>query len=381
MLISYVLVLHGSIKLMYLFSYKNFQVLLTSVFPMHFIIKSKLSDESSLTHSINDIELVRQIIVLTLKNLSIQDYLLKYNDKMSEIEIIPTTGSFLEQNVLDKVEKHKYIFWQEHCNKKSSMEKEDIIKIYHAYNSAIKMTLKIQPYKFYNEKITYTNINKLAQILINRFPELFNTEKFIIPDSACVVTPKCPFDDPEVIYKQLVLETKCFNLLTNIAPYSEYHFLITPKIAINNNDVTYKHDYRIESWEFLTTEQRIEAYKLCLEVSMILAYCSKQKTISFIHNGISAGQTVAHTHLHILTIPNKEKYLYKISNDLINFCRQKDKDNIEEKADYINFLKNKVGSILYQHRMANRSPVTFHLDVKQKNKQLKQTYKKIKLIN
>ncbi len=378
MLVSYVLALHGSIKLMYLFSYKNCRVLLTSIFSMHFIIKSNFSGKSSSTDSIKDIELVRQVIVLILRNLNIQNYLLKYNNKMSEIEVIPTTGNLLEQNVLDKVEKHHYIFWQELCATKINIEKEDLIKICHAYNSAIKMKLKIQPYNFYNEKTTYTNINTLAQILINQFPALFATEKFVVPDSVCVVSPKCPFDDPKVVYKQLVLETKYFNLLANTGAYSEYHFLITPKITINNNDVTYKHDYRIESWEFLTTEQRIEAYRLCVELSMILTCCYKQKTISFIHNGASAGQTVAHTHLHVLTMPNKEKYLYKIANDLINFCRHG--NNTEEKIDYINHLKNKVGSLLYQHRMANRSPITYHLDIKQKNKQLKYTHEKIRLI-
>lgn len=332
-----------------------------SEFEKHFMIKENISNESNKIDKLRNIELARKLVISILNKININNYLIKYNDQISEIEIIPVIGNALELNVLDKFKKHSYIFWKKLFKRKVTIDPNTILSIYRAYQESVGCSVQQEkaPYKFFKEQITYVNINKLIFLLTKRFPYLFNIEKLNIPNSLVVKFSACPFDDPKIVYNQLVLETNHFNLLANIGPYGKYHFLITPKISIDNH-YHHRHNYQVESWEFLDIHQKIEAYQLCLDLSEIIKHCTKLNSIFFLHNGASAGQTVPHTHVHVLTIPDQHEYVAKIAKDIINFNRNENDINL----DYVNKLRYEVGSILYQHRAMNRSPVTLLLSLK-----------------
>lgn len=349
-----------------LFAFDNYQVyLLNSQFFMHLMIKEIAVKNTINTKNFYKIELIRKFLILVLRDLGLNNYLLKYNNDLTQIEIIPNFGELSELNVIDKFKKHCYIFWNQYSQQKLSLNICNIDKLHAAFRNIIQNgSGKIYPYKFFEQNIKYTKINCLSRVLAKKLPSLFAGRSLKIPDNLLINFSTCPFDNPNIVYSQLVLESKSFNILANTGAYSRYHFLITPKIIANNNSIQqYQHDCSVESWDFLVNEQIIEAYKLYLDLSMILSNYSRDKVIAFLHNGTSAGQTVAHTHLHVLTIPNKKEYFCKISEDIIELNRLDPNSANMKKIDYTKRLKQEIGSILYQHKMMNRSPVTFHLNL------------------
>jgi histidine triad (HIT) family protein len=113
----------------------------------------------------------------------------------------------------------------------------------------------------------------------------------------------CPFCNPEVIDAQRVTETERFNVLYSIRPVTEGNLLLVPK----------RHFTRFEE---LDEQEGAELLKLIEKTQSVFKkrygisdYMLLQK------NGRKAGQTVAHSHVHIIPCPDDIDYdrifLYK----------------------------------------------------------------------
>lgn len=120
--------------------------------------------------------------------------------------------------------------------------------------------------------------------------------------------PGCAFCNPAVINKQLVLDMGVFVIMINYQPYSgtKAHFLIVPN--------------HIEDWSNLTEMQNnilpkiLKALTLSIQVN---CHTSKKDILSYLVNGVNAGQTVPGSHLHIITRPQILSYLIDIGYQML----------------------------------------------------------------
>lgn len=120
--------------------------------------------------------------------------------------------------------------------------------------------------------------------------------------------PSCAFCIEDVVKKQLVLDVGHFLILVNYQPYmgTKAHFLIVPK--------------HIEDWSHLDQDQKDSLEKIVNAVTKsIQTHCgvSKKDILSHVQNGVTAGQTVSGSHLHLMTTPKFLPFLIDMEYQLI----------------------------------------------------------------
>jgi diadenosine tetraphosphate (Ap4A) HIT family hydrolase len=120
----------------------------------------------------------------------------------------------------------------------------------------------------------------------------------------------CAFCEEDVIRNQLVLDVGKLLLLVNFEPYAgaKAHFLILSK-------------EHIEDWSELGENERVILTWVAQGLRRsIMANCRVKETeiISFVQNGVQAGQTVPHSHMHVMTFPQYIPYLIDLYCKAIN---------------------------------------------------------------
>lgn len=136
-----------------------------------------------------------------------------------------------------------------------------------------------------NLYIRIANFLNKDKTLIKSIPETFNR-----------TLKSCAFCNKDTIKTQSLAITENFFILLNYAPFGgihdNAHFMIVPK----------KHS---EDWRSLNNKQLEEFYKISYALVNAIAEClkiPKHKTIGYLQNGLNTGQTVPHSHFHILHI-------------------------------------------------------------------------------
>ena len=131
--------------------------------------------------------------------------------------------------------------------------------------------------------------------------------EFAVPQEKTLKIATCPFCDPSVISQQAVYTGKRMNVICNAWPlHEEFHFLITPK-----------EERHIEDWQQLSKEELEEANRITAALfSTIRELSGPGEITTWISNGIEAGQTIPHTHRHVLKIPTRTSYYRTLINRL-----------------------------------------------------------------
>jgi diadenosine tetraphosphate (Ap4A) HIT family hydrolase len=110
---------------------------------------------------------------------------------------------------------------------------------------------------------------------------------------------KCAFCDPKVIQNQFVYKFGDFVCLYNFRPYTPgYHFMITPYLPLH-----------VENWQDFSLQDVLQIDQLAQAiVKSIKQESGQDDVVLFIQNGLAAGMTVPHSHMHVLLRPNKVHY-------------------------------------------------------------------------
>lgn len=132
---------------------------------------------------------------------------------------------------------------------------------------------------------------------------------------------KCAFCNPEVIQNQLVYKQGDFAVLYNFRPYTEgYHFMITPYLPLH-----------IEDWQNFSLEDVMHIDRLAQAlVREIKKDSGRDDVILFVQNGMAAGMTVPHGHMHVLLRPSK---LHLATQVLLEISKHKRKGLTSEEMD------------------------------------------------
>lgn len=122
-------------------------------------------------------------------------------------------------------------------------------------------------------------------------------------------TTACAFCNPKVIENQMMIHFGKVILLMCYAPYvgSKVHFLILPA----------RHR---EDWSDLEQEERYMIAKIVKHLTTsIQANCkiSQEEIITYVQNGIHAGQTIPHVHMHLLSTPALLPYLIDVYGQML----------------------------------------------------------------
>ncbi len=117
----------------------------------------------------------------------------------------------------------------------------------------------------------------------------------------------CKDSHARVAKNQIIWMFTHFLLFASYAPYpgTKAHFLLSPK----------RH---VEDWRDLTPTEQSELARLITIATGALQMIHGQETQAIwqVQTGVSAGQTVPHTHMHILTPPSFEGYVYDFRSQL-----------------------------------------------------------------
>lgn len=111
---------------------------------------------------------------------------------------------------------------------------------------------------------------------------------FLQINSFVLFASPCVFCNPEVLSNQLVYKGRYTAVLLNYTPLLEGHILITPK----------RH---VEKLQDLSTEEFLEMHEIIQKLT--LAFKKVYGTEDYLlclQNGVNAGQTVLHTHFHMI---------------------------------------------------------------------------------
>jgi diadenosine tetraphosphate (Ap4A) HIT family hydrolase len=132
---------------------------------------------------------------------------------------------------------------------------------------------------------------------------------------------KCAFCNPEVIQNQMVYKQADFAVLYNFRPYTEgYHFMITPYLPLH-----------VEDWQNFSHEDVMNIDRLAQAlVREIKKDSGRDDVILFVQNGMGAGMTVPHGHMHVLLRPSK---LHLVSQVLLETSNHKRKGLTSEEMD------------------------------------------------
>ncbi len=151
----------------------------------------------------------------------------------------------------------------------------------------------------------------------------------------------CAFCQENIIRSQLVFDLGRFLLLVNSRPFSgtKAHFLLVPR--------------HIEDWSDLNAEEKDNLILLLKSlVYAIQANCGVQSTevISYVQNGVQAGQTVRHSHMHVMTSPEWIPYSIDIAHQMAGQTTP-----ILDRADVQRFSTSFL-PIFYQKLLSNATP-------------------------
>ncbi|MBX9621059.1 MAG: HIT family protein [Alphaproteobacteria bacterium] len=140
---------------------------------------------------------------------------------------------------------------------------------------------------------------------------------------------KCAFCNPEVIQNQTVYKQDDFVVLYNFRPYTEgYHFMITPYLPLH-----------VEDWQNFSHEDVMNINRLAQAlVREIKKESGRDDVILFVQNGMAAGMTVPHGHMHVLLRPSK---LHLASQVLLEISQHKRKGLTSEEMDPVKKKFNK----------------------------------------
>ena len=107
---------------------------------------------------------------------------------------------------------------------------------------------------------------------------------------------ECVFCNPRIIDSQRVYEYGDFVCLYNFRPYTfGYHLMVTPRPLVH-----------LENWQNLSLADVLHVDKfLQASVKAIKQESGREDIILFLQNGLAAGMTVPHGHIHILLRPTK----------------------------------------------------------------------------
>lgn len=140
---------------------------------------------------------------------------------------------------------------------------------------------------------------------------------------------KCAFCNPEVIQNQMVYKKDDFVILYNFRPYTEgYHFMVTPYLPLH-----------VEDWQNFSHEDVMNIDRLAQSlVREIKKESGRDDVILFVQNGMAAGMTVPHGHMHVLLRPSK---LHLASQVLLEISKHKCKGLTAEEMDPVKKKFNK----------------------------------------
>lgn len=125
-----------------------------------------------------------------------------------------------------------------------------------------------------------------------------------IPDQSTFPVLNCLFCNPSVLQNQLIFQGIQNTVLFNYKPWSEDHFMVLPK----------EHK---QYWKDLTLEEKVEL--LSLVQTLVKGVKKKQgdvEVFTLIQNGVAAGQTVPHMHIHVLTGSNQLQQIYRLLKEI-----------------------------------------------------------------
>lgn len=124
---------------------------------------------------------------------------------------------------------------------------------------------------------------------------------------------KCAFCDPKVINNQLVCKKGDFSVLYHFKPYTEgAHFMITPSSPLH-----------VEDWQNFSFEDVLQIDSLAQTIVQELKKESgREDVIFFMQNGLAAGMTVPHGHLHVLLRPSKRHFISQVLLEISNHKRK-----------------------------------------------------------
>lgn len=109
---------------------------------------------------------------------------------------------------------------------------------------------------------------------------------------------QCPFCNASSVQRQRVYSGKANHVLSNHRPYMEYHLMTTPREHVHSGSVSASDDV-------------IEKYQLWIRIDAIFRNRFKKPATAMIARcGRGAGQTVAHSHTHVLGIDPQEVPAY-----------------------------------------------------------------------
>lgn len=166
--------------------------------------------------------------------------------------------------------------------------------------------------------------------------------KLSFPKSVPRAEQTCPFCKENVIRNQLVVNFEKFLLLINYKPFpgTKVHFLILPT----------RH---LEDWSFLDTEERNQLAKIIthlLKSIQVNCETTSNEIIAHLQNGLQAGQTFSHTHLHLMTRPKLIPYLMQIYSQSLG------RDTAILSAAEMHKMGNTFKPLLFQGLLSQSSP-------------------------
>lgn len=132
---------------------------------------------------------------------------------------------------------------------------------------------------------------------------------------------KCAFCKPEVIKNQFVYKVGDFVALYNFRPYTPgYHFMITPYLPLH-----------VEDWQNFSLADALQIDQMAQAlVKALKVESGRDDVVLFVQNGMAAGMTVPHGHMHVLLRPSK---LHLISQVLLEISNHKRKGLTSEEMD------------------------------------------------
>lgn len=273
------------------------------------------------------------------------------------LEMIPAALKGLKHNQLDireKIERTKYFLLGtdklHSLNLKEAKDKVERLKTLLSELQAKNHTLETQ------QRITkntlpwtrrITHMQDLKQAILQELKgNLLNRQALLIPQTqkSIIIKPsqqslnnnndgeftedvkesvieKCTFCNPNVIKNQFVHKHGDFVILYNFRPYAlGYHFMITPH-----------HPLHIEDWQDFSLPDSLHIIQLAQAVvTAIKKESGRDDIILFTQNGLAAGMTVPHAHMHVLLRPS---HLHLMAQVLLEISNHKRKGLTSEEMD------------------------------------------------
>lgn len=262
----------------------------------------------------------------------------------SVIEIAPASpGRKLEVEMAEKFDRLAWLLYGDSTYIKPFLVKEEENQFFSNFNTSSPETRPSNQFPF-EQDITWVNVETLY-----KHAYYYHTKQKELPESteSLPTNPKrvdtCVFCKEDIIHKQLMLDCNSFLVLVNNSPFGgssqNPHFMIVPS-------------NHVEDWNNLSHEQTKISPKVmqCLARSM-QSECniSQKDLVGMLQNGVQAGQTVPHTHLHFFSKPNKTDYFQAIFDQLRGYRFNLSPDTMQD-------ITQRFGPIFYQELTLEKGP-------------------------